>query len=473
MKERKPKREARAAAEPGTPEKRRGRPPGSKSVNKTAKLTARKSKKKSEETEENEAEEETDEPAQASPEEEEEEDPVAKSLSKEEIKAKIASRKTPSKKKAGVDEGDSKSKSASGSKKASATSGKAGGKTTASSDDIDSKRKKEIELVVPRKSVKSADIREMSAEAAKKKLGGQKEKTKKDKGDYKVGDLGSFASKLTRFHANESSKNNDELIQMLNQLFDEKVVYRSDVERSGLAAIIAVLRKSSNPTVAQTASALRKHLMKIIEHDTSIDKSASKPSEGKKAATAKDAKTSEKKEDGTRDAKKESSSQAKEANGVSKSKQVDKSAKIVEAKAKVESTSESLSGRATPAMSKDSTTEQSSVKSGNAKDTAEKEGVASPKVSSEAKDENTKSEVSEESEKAEAKAEKEDAPAKKSDDGAKASDASLDKNRQAFVDMLSNVLELSGPGHLKLAKEIEVLYAMLATVPLVAILCTF
>ncbi|KAF1784590.1 Transcription elongation factor S-II, central domain [Phytophthora cactorum] len=111
--------------------------------------------------------------------------------------------------------------------------------------EIDSKRKKEIELV-------------SRTRAAKKKL---KSKTKKDKGDYKVGDLASFARIVT---------NNDELVGMMRELFRETLMYRSDVERSGLAAIIAMLRKSMSSTVGRTASALRKHMMTILNNDTEI-----------------------------------------------------------------------------------------------------------------------------------------------------------------------------------------------------------
>ncbi|OWZ14484.1 hypothetical protein PHMEG_00012040 [Phytophthora megakarya] len=193
----------------------------------------------------------------------EEEEVVGPMLSKEEIKAKVASRKTPKKK--GADEASN----ASGAAVKKALKALAKHKVNGSAE-IDSKRKKEIELVVPHKSVKSADIREMTEEAAKKKLNGPKSKTKKDKGEYKVGDLASYASRMTRLHAKESARNNDELVSMMQALFKETLMYRSDVERSGLAAIIAVLRKKSNPTVGQTASALRKHMINILNHDTEI-----------------------------------------------------------------------------------------------------------------------------------------------------------------------------------------------------------
>ncbi|CAH0493415.1 unnamed protein product [Peronospora farinosa] len=202
---------------------------------------------------------------------EEEEDATGSTLSKEEIKAKVASRKTPKKK--GTD--DSVNAAGASVKKAHKVIAKHG-KLNGSAE-IDSKRKKEIELVVPHKTVKSADIREMTEEAARKKLSGPRNKKKKDKGAYQVGDLASFASKMARLHAKESARNNDELVGMMEQLFKETLMYRSDVERSGLAAIIAILRKSLSPTVGQTASALRKHMIDILEDDTDM-----KPHLGKK-----------------------------------------------------------------------------------------------------------------------------------------------------------------------------------------------
>lgn len=190
------------------------------------------------------------------------------SLSKEEIKAKVASRKAPKKK--GTDDVPVAAGAfAKKPIKATARNGK-----SSSATEIDSKRKREIELVVPHKSVKSADIREMTEEAAKKKLiVGSKSKAKKDKGDYNVGDLAFFASKMARLYANESSRNNDELVGMMQELFKEALMYRSDVERSGLAAIIARLRKSLSPTVGHTASALRKHMINILKNDTDIARS--------------------------------------------------------------------------------------------------------------------------------------------------------------------------------------------------------
>lgn len=457
MKEPKPTKESKR--DEATPEKRRGRPPGSKSKNKTPKAAGeRKTKKKSkkggdgdeadadddnqDDVGKDEEEEVADEPSQESV-GEEDEAPVTHSLSKEEIKAKIASRKTPSKKKLTTDESDAKSKSG-GAKKQAATTGKtnsgSGSKTASSTDEIDTKRKKEIELVVPRKSVKSADIREMAEEAAKKKLDGgqQKEKTKKDTGEYKVGDLGAFASKVTRLNANESSKNNDEIIQMLNQLFEEKVMFRSDVERSGLAAIIAVLRKSSNPTVAQTASALRKHLMKIIRMDAGNDDSA--PAVKPQKAADDNSKAASKKPKGVKPAvgadKKDEPK--RESNGVTKSQPV-----AVEANKAAPSSGEKPNGdvkstsSTTPADSKDVRVTTAPVAD------AAKEAIPS-------KTENDSS-------KSAAKPlEPAGTEVTKSASGEKKTDASLDKNRQAFVDMLSNVLELSGPKHLALAKEIEV-----------------
>ncbi|CAI5708801.1 unnamed protein product [Peronospora destructor] len=97
---------------------------------------------------------------------EEDEDATESTLSKEEIKAKVASRKTPKKKE--ID--DSVNAAGVSVKKAPKVIAKHG--KVNSSAEIDSKRKKEIELVVPHKTVKSADIREMTEEAARKKLSG-------------------------------------------------------------------------------------------------------------------------------------------------------------------------------------------------------------------------------------------------------------------------------------------------------------
>ncbi|CAI5708796.1 unnamed protein product [Peronospora destructor] len=86
---------------------------------------------------------------------------------------------------------------------------------------------------------------------------------------------------MARLHAKESARNNDELVGMMEQLFKETLMYRSDVERSGLAAIIAILRKSLSPTVGQTASALRKHMIDILDDDTDIKTHlGKKPHEG-------------------------------------------------------------------------------------------------------------------------------------------------------------------------------------------------
>ncbi|KAG2777459.1 hypothetical protein PC129_g19403 [Phytophthora cactorum] len=239
-----------------TPVKRKpGRPPKAKVA---PKATPKKTPKKRQTNDDTEEVTDGKEATPATTQEEEEE--AAPPLSKEEIKAKVASRKTP-KKKGADDVVSAAGASAKKAPKATAKYGKLNG------SEIDSKRKKEIELVVPHKSVKSADIREMTEEAAKKKL---KSKTKKDKGDYKVGDLASFASKMTRLYAKESSRNNDELVGMMRELFRETLMYRSDVERSGLAAIIAMLRKSMSSTVGRTASALRKHMMTILNNDTEI-----------------------------------------------------------------------------------------------------------------------------------------------------------------------------------------------------------
>ncbi|EGZ21218.1 hypothetical protein PHYSODRAFT_492141 [Phytophthora sojae] len=257
--------EEESADEAPAPAKRKpGRPPKGKAAAKPAPKKTPKKRQTKEESAEEAADDKDGKEAAVVTTQEEEEEAAGPTLSKEEIKAKVASRKTPKKK--GAD--DSANAAGTAAKKAP----KATVKHTKSNGavEIDSKRKKEIELVVPHKTVKSADIREMTEEAAKKKLNGPKPKTKKDKGDYKVGDLGTFARKMARLHAKESTRNNDELVAMMQELFKETLMYRSDVERSGLAAIIATLRKSLSPTVGQAASALRKHMIKILNNDTEI-----------------------------------------------------------------------------------------------------------------------------------------------------------------------------------------------------------
>ncbi|KAL3659040.1 hypothetical protein V7S43_015924 [Phytophthora oleae] len=87
---------------------------------------------------------------------------------------------------------------------------------------------------------------------AAKKLCGQKRNAKIDKGDYKVGDLDSFTRKMAQLLAKESARNDDELVVMMHELIKETLIYRTDVERSGL---------SLSPAVGNTARALRKHMM--------------------------------------------------------------------------------------------------------------------------------------------------------------------------------------------------------------------
>ncbi|GLD96421.1 hypothetical protein PINS_up005104 [Pythium insidiosum] len=270
-------------APPVVQKRKPGRPLGSKNKPKVPpapgaepaeppKKPGRRGRKKKEETEaaaEASAAKSQEPEAAEAPAEEEEPEAAAPALSKEEIKAKVASKKAPSKKKAAVDD---KSNGAAAAKKPAKAAAAAAKSDTVSKTDIDAKRKKEIELVVPRKSVKSSDLREATEEATRKQLTGGKSKEKhKDKIEYKVGTMSQFAKKMTRLNANESSKNNDELIEMLTQLFEEKIVYRSDVEHSGLAAIIAILRKATNPTVAQTASAVRRHMMKVLKDDSVVE----------------------------------------------------------------------------------------------------------------------------------------------------------------------------------------------------------
>ncbi|RLN59828.1 hypothetical protein BBJ28_00010370 [Nothophytophthora sp. Chile5] len=378
---------------------------------------------------------------------EEEEEAAGPSLSKEEIKAKVASRKTPSRKKVAADDGAAASGVS--AKKPSKSTTKAGGKANGTvlsktASEIDSKRKKEIELVVPHKTVKSADIREMTEEAAKKKLSGPKSKTKKDKGDYKVGDLSTFASKLTRLHAKESARNNDEVVGMLRELFDEKVMHRSDVERSGLAAIIAVLRKSSSPTVGQTAKALRKHMIQMLKKEQQSEAvDTSKKQKAEVDAAAGKATKKRKVEDGSAVKTEENTQEAAvESSGV----EGDTAEK---AENPAESGDATKEEEAKPAATDDSP----KVKD---REAADKPGMQKSKAATTAVSKKPKK----------SKNERPSSPTKAAAMPAAASangegdifkgQTDLDKNRAVFVDMLSKILQPNGPTHAELAKEIDV-----------------
>jgi hypothetical protein len=351
---------------------------------------------------------------------EEEEDSAAPALSKDEIKAKVASRKTPSRKKVdGVDAGAKKTTKAQAKANSKASS-------TSTKGDIDTKRKKEIELVVPHKSVKSADIREATEQAAMRGSGDKVKGRSKDKVAYKVGDLAVFASKMTRLQAKESAKNNDELVGMLGQLLKEKSIDRADVERSGLAAIIAVLRKNSNPTVASTASAVRKHMILILTYDTTADNKA--PSKKKHAADG---------DTDLRSAPKKpklgnsSSSAAADARAIkAESGSADGVSK--EADAKTDAPAEV---KTEASKSKGAALANGSAGSGNgvnSEDPATPTVVTDPSLSAVDGDLKTK------------------------DEDIFKGETNLDKNRVAFVEMLGEVLKANGPAHDKLAKEIEV-----------------
>ncbi|RLN51191.1 hypothetical protein BBJ29_009183 [Phytophthora kernoviae] len=363
---------------------------------------------------------------------EDDEDAAGPTLSKDEIKAKVASRKTPSKKKAAEDTANVSGASA---KKPTVKQGKSNGSAHKSGTEIDSKRKKEIELVVPHKTVKSADIREMTEEAAKKKLGGSKSKAKKDKGDYKVGDLGSYASKMARLHAKESARNNDELVAMMQELFQETMMYRSDVERSGLAAIIAILRKNLSPTVGQAASALRKHLMKILNNDTEEATSSKKNKSGTHYDVAGNASKKRKVENGS-SVKTEDTAQKPPPDAVSSA--VDNSDKKDNSMTK-----DSPPANASPEKKTDAA---------SAKDTSPKEETSS----------NSATDVTTKTDDATDNPKRSPSPNKvaKSAEGAKEDDIfqeqeHLDKNREIFVDMLSQILDHDGSKRADLAKEIE------------------
>ncbi|RLN26484.1 hypothetical protein BBJ28_00010418 [Nothophytophthora sp. Chile5] len=440
---------AKVATETPAPAKRK---PGPKSKAAVAKAASKKTTSKKQEKnakaeavaevaqEESTASEDTEKAATSVGTQEEEEEAAGPSLSKEEIKAKVASRKTPSRKKVAADDGAAASGVS--ARKTSKSTSKAGGKANGAvvsktASEIDSKRKKEIELVVPHKTVKSADIREMTEEAAKKKLSGPKSKTKKDKGDYKVGDLSTFASKLTRLHAKESARNNDEVVGMLRELFDEKVMHRSDVERSGLAAIIAVLRKSSSPTVGQTAKALRKHMIQMLKKeqqaeaaDTSkkqkaeVDDAAGKATKKRKVEDGSAVKTEEKTQEG-----------AVENSGV-KGDTAEKADNPAE------------SGDATKEDEAKPLTTDGSSKVKEEELDMQKSKAATTAVSKKPK--KAKNERPPSPTKAAA------IPAANGEGDIFKGQTDLDKNRAVFVDMLSKILQPNGPTHAELAKEIDV-----------------
>lgn len=305
--------------------------------------------------------------------------------------------------------------------------------------DIDTKRKKEIELVVPHKSVKSADIREATEEAAKRGRG-DKAKRSKDKVEYKVGDLSTFAKEMARLYAQESSKNNDELVVMLSKLLKEKVMYRSDVERSGTASIIARLRKSSNPTVSSTASALRRHMIDILVDDTTTPSGSTTTKTGKKHASDSDAGPKQKAkkqkvESSTEGSSPDGSAAAKVESGKTdpESSKVDKSVKKEESPV---STDEKLVDIQT----------QDDKKKDEASTDGKKEGSSesAPQETSSSANESTNSDSNGSA-----------APVKDEEDVFKG-ETSLDKNREVFIEMLGGVLKANGPAFEKLSKEIEV-----------------
>ncbi|KAF4040439.1 PWWP domain-containing protein [Phytophthora infestans] len=410
---------------PTTVKRKPGRPPKVKTAPKATK-TPEKRQIKEEVADGNDGKELT--PATTQEEEEE----VVPPLSKEEIKAKVASRKTP-KKKGADDVANVVGASAKKTSKATAKHGKLNG------SDIDSKRKKEIELVVPHKTVKSADIREMTEEAAKKKLNGPKSKTKKDKGDYKVGDLALFASKMARLYAKESSRNNDELVGMMQELFKETLMYRSDVERSGLAAIIAQLRKkSSNPTVGRTASALRKHMMNILNNDTEITHL------GKKSHQ--DAATS-----GTKKRKAENGSAVKEElPKVSSPKSSDAKES---AAAKDKSITPHVS--ALPAMKAEDSQQDAGVKTKEENKYVEEAAKAADALVKAEEPAERVLTATEERSASIVKTEKVEKDAVKDTEDLLEGPEHMDKNRTVFVNMLSRILEQDGSQRADLATEIE------------------
>lgn len=442
--------EEESADEAPAPAKRKpGRPPKGKAAAKPAPKKTPKKRQTKEESAEEAADDKDGKEAAVVTTQEEEEEAAGPTLSKEEIKAKVASRKTPKKK--GAD--DSANAAGTAAKKAP----KATVKHTKSNGavEIDSKRKKEIELVVPHKTVKSADIREMTEEAAKKKLNGPKPKTKKDKGDYKVGDLGTFARKMARLHAKESTRNNDELVAMMQELFKETLMYRSDVERSGLAAIIATLRKSLSPTVGQAASALRKHMIKILNNDTEISNLGKKSHDDAAAH-------------GTKKRKAENGSSVKAEEHQKSPTNEPTSAPAVNGDAKENSEAKVKSPPATlssPTKKADTaTTNNDSVSTKEEKVVTKEENVATKegkRSSKPAEDVSVKNPpVKTEDTAATA------APMKKverSADGAVKdkedifeAPENVDKNRNIFAEMLSEILDHEGSKRRDLAQEIEV-----------------
>ncbi|KAJ0401811.1 hypothetical protein ATCC90586_009343 [Pythium insidiosum] len=372
------------------------------------------------------------------PAEEEEAESTAPPLSKEEIKAKVASKKAPSKKKA-ASAGDEKANGTAVAKKPAKAAAATGKSESVSKADIDAKRKKEIELVVPRKSVKSSDLREATEEATRKQLTGKTKEKRKDKIEYKAGNMSLFAKKMTRLNANESSKNNDELIEMLTQLFEEKIVYRSDVEHSGLAAIIAILRKATNSTVAQTASAVRRHLMQVLKDDTVLDAPPKKhKAESGAEGNAKPAKKA--KVEATAEAQHTAASP--EGETMKPEEDAAKSVTLAEP-AKTEEPTAHASPSENP----------SDDVVAKVKEAAES-SADEPVNPSEAVKEN-EAPVSASSAESPSKAEASLPTETKSVDSTPRPDPSTDKARMNCIDMLSKTLEPNGPKNVEIATQIE------------------
>nr|CCA13923.1 conserved hypothetical protein [Albugo laibachii Nc14] len=75
-----------------------------------------------------------------------------------------------------------------------------------------------------------------------------------------------FGKRLTSLSEDESA-NRDELLQMLTKVFEAKKIWKVDIEKSGVGPVISKLRKSTNPSLAQTAKSLRKYLIATLNKD--------------------------------------------------------------------------------------------------------------------------------------------------------------------------------------------------------------
>ncbi|CCI41326.1 unnamed protein product [Albugo candida] len=78
-----------------------------------------------------------------------------------------------------------------------------------------------------------------------------------------------FGKRLISLSEDEAA-NHDELLLMLSKVFEAKKITKVDIEKSGVAPVISKLRKSTNPSLAQTAKSLRKYLIASLNKDLKV-----------------------------------------------------------------------------------------------------------------------------------------------------------------------------------------------------------